>query len=114
MLNLYILLTCVCSMNTFYTSPRRTDRSTTVLQCSLKISTLTPKISSLRNIFPRGVALLRARVDHRGLEPKSRGDERGKKESNVRLRVSKETQGHGPYIEDATRHRDNETRIYVY
>ena len=39
-------------MNTFYTSPRGTDRSNTVLQCSLKSSTLTPKLYSLRNIFP--------------------------------------------------------------
>ena len=26
----------VCSTNTFYTTPRRTDRNTTVLQCSLR------------------------------------------------------------------------------
>ena len=50
--------TCVCSMNTFYTSPRRTDRSTIVLQCSLKSSTLTPKIYSLRNIFPNDLPVL--------------------------------------------------------
>ena len=41
--------TYMCLMNTFYTSPRRTDRSTIVLQCSLKSSTLTPK-----NIFLAG------------------------------------------------------------
>ena len=41
------MYTCVCSMNTLYTSPRRTDRSTTVLQCSLKSSTLTPKFNGL-------------------------------------------------------------------
>ena len=40
--------TCVCSINTFYTSPRRTDRSTIVLQCSLRAPTLTPKIYSSR------------------------------------------------------------------
>ena len=34
--SLCVLCTYVCSMNTFYTSPRRTDRSTTVLQCSLR------------------------------------------------------------------------------
>ena len=50
--------TFVCSMNTFYTSPRRTDRSTIVLQCSLKSSTLTPKIYSLRNIFPNDLPVL--------------------------------------------------------
>ena len=50
--------TCVCSMNTFYTSPRRIDRSTIVLQCSLKRSTLTPKIYSLRNIFPNRLPVL--------------------------------------------------------
>ena len=50
--------TCVCSMNTFYTSPRRTDRSTIVLQCSLKSSTLTPKIYSLRNILHNGLPVL--------------------------------------------------------
>ena len=50
--------TCVCSMNTFYTSPRRTDRSTIVLQCSLMSSTLTPKIYSLRNIFPNDLPVL--------------------------------------------------------
>ena len=46
-LNLYATLyTCVCSMNMFYTTPRWTDRSTIVLQCSLRSSTLTPKIYS--------------------------------------------------------------------
>ena len=49
------MYTCVCSMNTLYTSPRRTNRSTIVLQCSLNNSTLTPKIYSLRNIFPNGL-----------------------------------------------------------
>ena len=45
--SLCVLCTYVCSMNTFYTSPSRTARSITVLQCSLKSSTLTPKISFL-------------------------------------------------------------------
>ena len=44
-------------MNTFYTSPRRTDKSTTVPQCSIMSSTLTPKIYSLRNIFPNGLSV---------------------------------------------------------
>ena len=58
-LNLYATLyTCVCSMNTFYTSPRRTDRSTIVLQCSLKSYALTPKIYSLRNILHNGLPVL--------------------------------------------------------
>ena len=52
-----MLCTYVCSMNMFYTSPRRTDRSTTILQCSLKSSMLTPKIYSLRNIFPNGLPI---------------------------------------------------------
>ena len=39
----------MCSMNMFYTSPRRTDRSTIVLQCSLRAPTLTPKIYSSRH-----------------------------------------------------------------
>ena len=42
----------------FYTSPRRTDRSTIVFQCSLKSSTLTPKIYSLRNILHNGLPVL--------------------------------------------------------
>ena len=42
-------------MNSFYTSPRRTERSTTILQCSLKSSTLTPKTYSPWNIFPNGL-----------------------------------------------------------
>ena len=50
--------TCVCSMNTFYTSPRRTDRSTIVLQCSLRAPTLTPKIYSLWNIFTNDLPVL--------------------------------------------------------
>ena len=37
---------------------RRTDRSTIVLQCSLKSSTLTPKIYSLRNILHNGLPVL--------------------------------------------------------
>ena len=45
-------------MNTFYTSPRRTDRSTIVLQCSLRAPTLTPKIYSLRNIFTNDLPVL--------------------------------------------------------
>ena len=56
-----MLCTYVCSMNTFYTNPRRTDRSTTVLQCSLKSSTLTPKIYSLQNIFPNGLPVSASR-----------------------------------------------------
>ena len=42
-------------MNTFIQVLRRTDKSTIVLQCSLKSSTLTPKIYFLRNIFPNGL-----------------------------------------------------------
>ena len=43
---------CVCSMHTFIQVLTRTDRSTIVLQCSLRAPTLTPKY------IPSGISLL--------------------------------------------------------
>ena len=47
---------CVCSMHTFIQVLRRTDRSTIVLQCSLRAPTLTPKY------IPSGISFLASSV----------------------------------------------------
>ena len=53
--NLYVCSVHTCVQWTlFYTSPRRTDRSTAILQCSLKSSTLIPKY------IPYGISFLTA------------------------------------------------------